>query len=158
MLFEIDAIRTGHTRYFLPTVEIKEYNVKIDGRNFFYQPINDDTKTYENIRKTATGQGDDYTAGCLLNYPYFKKYYKMIAIDLSKKQALDADPSAIQQINFTGNLYRAGTTTMFYIIQEAKKKLFLTFRKNCKSIVNVLYNHLVWFNIISICRAIKFTA
>ena len=94
MLFEIDAIRTGHTRYFLPTVEIKEYNVKIDGRNFFDQTIN------------ATGQGDNYTAGCLLNYPYFKKYYKMIAIDLSKKQALDADPSAIQQINFTGNLYR----------------------------------------------------
>ena len=76
MLFEIDAIRTGHTRYFLATVEIKEYNVKIDGRNFFDQTINDDTKTYENIRKTATGQGDDYTAGCLLNYPYFKKYYK----------------------------------------------------------------------------------
>ena len=146
MLFEIDAIRTGHTRYFLPTVEIKEYNVKIDGRNFFDQTIN------------ATGQGDNYAAGCLLNYPYFKKYYKMIAIDLSKKQALDADLSAIQQINFAGNLYRVWNTIMFYIIQEAKKKLFWTFRKNCKSIVNVLYNNLVWFNIISICRAIKFTA
>ena len=61
-------------------------------------------KTYENIRKIAIGQGDDYTTGCLLDYTYFKKYYKMIAIDLSKQQALDADPKAVQQINFTANL------------------------------------------------------
>ena len=93
----------------------------IDGKNFFDQPINSDLKTYENIRKIATGQGDDYTTGCLLDYTYFKKYYKMIAIDLSKQQALDADPKAIQQINFTANLDRAGNTTMFFIIEEAKE-------------------------------------
>ena len=58
-------------------------NVKIYGRNFFDQSVNDDTKTYEN-RKIATGQGDDYTTGCLLDYPYFKEKYKMIATDLSK--------------------------------------------------------------------------
>ena len=93
----------------------------IDGKNFFDQPINSMTKTYENIRKIATGQGDDYTTGCLLDYPYFKNHYKMIAIDLSKQQALDADPRAIQQINFTANLDRAGNTTMFFIIEEAKE-------------------------------------
>ena len=93
----------------------------IDGRNFFDQPINSMNKTYENIRKIATGQGDDYTTGCLLDYTYFKKYYKMIAVDLSKQQALDADPKAIQQINFTANLDRAGNTTMFFIIEEAKE-------------------------------------
>ena len=93
----------------------------IDGRNYFDQPINSMNKTYENIRKIATGQGDDYTTGCLLDYTYFKKYYKMIAIDLSKQQALDADPKAIQQINFTANLDRAGNTTMFFIIEEAKE-------------------------------------
>ena len=54
-----------------------------DGKSFFHQPINSMTKTYKNIRKTATGQGDDYTTGCLLNYPYFKNHYKMIAINLS---------------------------------------------------------------------------
>ena len=64
-------------------MEIKDY-VLIDGRNFFDQPIKNDLKTYDNIRKIATGQGDDYTPGCLLDYPYFKKYYKLIAIDLSK--------------------------------------------------------------------------
>ena len=84
-------------------VEIKDYNVKIDGRNFFDQPIHNDVKTYENIRKFATGQGDDYTTGCLLDYPYFKENYIMIAIDLSKQQALDGDPKAIQKIDFTAN-------------------------------------------------------
>ena len=82
-----------------------------DGRNFFDQPINGMSKTYENIRKIATGKGDDYTTGCLLDYPYFKGNYKMIAIDLSRQNKLDADPRAIQQINFTANLYRAGNTT-----------------------------------------------
>ena len=67
----------------------------IDGKSFFDQPINNDLKTYENIRKIATGQGDDYTTGCLLVYIYFENCYKMIAVDLSKQQALDADPKAI---------------------------------------------------------------
>ena len=93
----------------------------IDGKNFFDQPINSMTKTYENIRKIATGQGDDYTTGCLLDYSYFKDHYKMIAIDLSKQQALDADPRAIQQINFTANLDKDGNRKMFFIIEEAKE-------------------------------------
>ena len=78
-------------------------------------------KTYENIRRTATGQGDGFTTGCLLDYSYFKENSKMIAIDLSKQQALDADPRAIQQINFTANLDRVGNTTMFFIIEQAKE-------------------------------------
>ena len=75
----------------------------IDGQNFD-QPIKNDQITYDNIRKIATGQGDYYPTGCLLDYLYFKEHYKLIAIDLRKQQALDADPKAIQQINFTGNL------------------------------------------------------
>ena len=67
----------------------------IDGRNYFDQPINSMNKTYENIRKIASGQGDDYTTGCLLDYSYFKENCKMIAIDLSKQQALNADPRAL---------------------------------------------------------------
>ena len=66
---------------FLENVEIKDYNVMSDGRNFFDQPIDRMAKTYENIRKITTGQGDDYTNGCLLDYPYFKNHYKIIAID-----------------------------------------------------------------------------
>ena len=96
----------------------------IDGKNVFDQAINSDVKMYENIRKIATGQGDDYTTGCLLDYTYFKKYYKMIAIDLSKQQALDADPKAIQQINFIANLDRAGNTRFYFILEEAKETVF----------------------------------
>ena len=80
----------------------------IDGRNIFDQPIRNDIKTYENVTKITEGHGDDYSNGCLLSYQYFKENYKMIAIHLSKEEAPDADPKAIQQINFTGNLDRGG--------------------------------------------------
>ena len=96
----------------------------IDGKNLFDQPIKNDKVTYENIRKIATGQGDDYTTGCLLDYSYFKDHYKMIAIDLSKQQALDADPRAIQQINFTANLDRAENTRIYLILEEEKENIF----------------------------------
>ena len=75
----------------------------IDGKNVFNQPVRSDIKTY-NIRKITTGQQDDYKAGCLLDFTYFKTYYKMIAIDLSKQQAVDVDPKATQEINFTGKI------------------------------------------------------
>ena len=78
----------------------------VDGRNFFDHPVKNDLRTYDNIQKIATGQGDDYTTGCLLDYNYFRKYYKMIVIDLSKQQELDADPKVIQKNNFTKNLRR----------------------------------------------------
>ena len=121
LAFENDDQRISNKRYYLPNVEIKDYNVMIDGKNFFDQPIKNDKITYENIRKIATGQGDGYTTGCLLDYAYFKNYYKMIAIDLSKQQALDADPRAIQQINFTANLDRTGNTRIYFILEEAKE-------------------------------------
>ena len=96
----------------------------IDGKNFFDQPINNIIKTYENIRKITIGQGDDYATGCLLHYSYFKKYYKMIAVDLRKQQALDADAKAIWQINFTENLDRGGNTRFYFILEEAKETVF----------------------------------
>ena len=121
LAFENYVNRTSNKRYYIPNVEIKDYNVMIDGKNFFDQPVKNDKVTYENIRKITIGQGDDYTTGCLLDYTYFKKYYKMIAIDLSKQQVLDADPKAIQQINFTANLDRAGAITrLYFILEEAK--------------------------------------
>ena len=93
-------------------------------KKFFDQLVKNDKVTFESIRKIAIGQGDDYTTGCLLDYTYFKKYYKMIAIDLSKQQALDADPQAIQQINFTANLDREGKTRFYLILEEAKETVF----------------------------------
>ena len=78
MSFENDRQRTGNKKYYLPNIEIKDYNVMIDGKNIFDHPRKNDKITYENIRKVATGQGDDNTTGCLLDYTYFKNYYKMI--------------------------------------------------------------------------------
>ena len=84
LAFENDTQRTSRSGYYLPNVEIKDYNITINGENFFDQPIKNNKVTYENIRKIATGQGDDYTTGCLLDYSYFIDTYKMIAVDLSK--------------------------------------------------------------------------
>ena len=123
LAFENDDDRTSSDEYYLPTVEIKDYNIMINGENFFDQPIKNNKVTYENIRKIATGQGDDYTIGSLLDYSYFADTYKMIAVDLSKQQALDADPRAIQQINFTANLDRAGNTRVYFILEEAKETI-----------------------------------
>ena len=122
-------------RYFLPLVEINDYNVVIDGRNFYHQPVKNNFITYNNIQKITTGQRDDYKIGCLLDYNYFNNLYKMIAIDLKKQQELDADPKSIQQINFIANIDRDGNTTMFFIIDEAKKRHFTFFTRNWESIV-----------------------
>ena len=118
-----DAQITSSKGYYLSNVELKDYNIMINGENVFDQPIKNGKVTYENIRKIATGQGDDYTTVFLLDYPYFKDNYKMIVVDLSK-QALDADPRANQQINFTANLDRADNTRIYLILEEAKETKF----------------------------------
>ena len=121
--FEDDAQRTSNKRYYTPNVEMKDYNVMIDGKKVFDQPIRNNKVTYENIREIAIGHGDGYTTGYLLDYRYLKKY-KMIAIDLTKQQALDADPRAIQQINFTVNLDRDGNKRFYFVLEEAKETIF----------------------------------
>ena len=117
----------------------------IDGKHVFDQPIKSYIKTYDNIRKITTGQSDDHAISCLLDYNYFKNIEKMIAIDLSKQEALDADRNTIQQINFTGNLRGANDRVMPFFNEEVKKKKhFRFFTRNCESVV-ILF----CFNIIS---------
>ena len=86
----------SHQKYFLPRIKTENYNIEIDGGNFYDQPINDLIKQYDEVKKVSTGQGDDYTTGCLLGFVYFEKNYRLIAADLSKQKALDADSRAIQ--------------------------------------------------------------
>ena len=100
---------------------MQDCNVRIDGKNVFDQPVTNSKIAYENIRKIATGQGDDYTTGCLLGYTCFKDYYQMIVVDLSKQQALHVDPKATQQINFTANWDRPGNTRIYFILEKAKE-------------------------------------
>ena len=107
----------------------------INGENFFYQPVKDIKVTYENIRKIATGQEDDYTTGCLLNYPYFRDSYKMISIDLSKQQVLNGEFNKLilQQI-----LDRAGNKRTYFNLQEANEAI-LDFSQGTIEVLKICY-------------------
>ena len=120
------VLRNSHTKYFLSRVNITNYNVLIDRRNFYDQSTNDSLKQYVEIRKTATGQGDDYTTGCLLDYQYFKDHYQLIAVDLSKQKKIDTDSRGIQQIEFYGILK---TNSKVYKVLEKPKEMMLEFYK-----------------------------
>ena len=118
--------RNGHTKYFLARVNIINYNVLTDSRNFYDQPFNDLVKQYDEIRKIATRQGDDYTTGCLLDYQYFKDHYNLIAFDLCKQKGLDADSRAIQQVEFYGMVK---TDSQVCTVLEKSKETVLQFSK-----------------------------
>ena len=116
----------SYRRYFLPRIKITNYNVKIDGRNFYDQQINDSIKQYDEVRKKSTGKSDDYTTGCLLDFAHFQKKYKIIAADLRKQKALDADSRAIQQIIFTGHTdaqIRVNQKKQYSSFQKEQQKL-----------------------------------
>ena len=106
-------------KYFLSRAKIENYNIEIDGRNFYDQPINDSIKQYDELRKVSTGQSDDYKTGCLLDFAYFEKNYRSIAADLSKHKAVDADFRPIQQIIFTDkikSMVRNTRVIIYYIL------------------------------------------
>ena len=125
--------RNSHTKYFLPIVNITNYNVLIDGRNFCDQPINDLVKQYDEIRKIATGQRDDCKTGCLLDYQYFKCHYNLNAIDFGKKKKkLDADSKAFQQIEFYGMLK---TNSQVCTVLEKSKETMLEFAKGTATVL-----------------------
>ena len=127
----------SYKKYFLPRVKIDNYNIEIDGRNFYDQPINNSIKQYDEIRKISTGQGDDYTTGCLLDYSYFRKNHRLIAADLSKQKALDADSRAIQQIFFTGKtkVTVANTRIVRFYVLEKSKETILEFSKGTTKVL-----------------------
>ena len=120
LFFQDNANRTRYTGYFYTKLETKDYTVMIDGQIVLDELAKNYLKAYYNMIKSSTGQLDQYTTGCLLDYFYFREHYKLIAIDLTKQPALDADTKAIQQLNFSENLDRVGNTTMFFIIEQAK--------------------------------------
>ena len=113
-------------------MKIKNYNIEIDIRNFYDQSINDLIKQYEEVRKISTGQSNDYSTVCLLDYVYFKDDFRLITADLSKQKALDADPKAIQQIIFTGQVDNEALT-VFYILEKSKETMLEFF--NSKSFI-----------------------
>ena len=120
--------RNSHTKYFLPRVNITNYNVLIDGRNFYDQAINDSIKQYDDIRKT----GEDYATRCFLDYQYFKDHYNLIAVDLSKQKEFDADSRAIQHIDFYGMLK---TNSQVCTVLEKSKEMMLEFYKGTAKVL-----------------------
>ena len=116
-LVSVDSFKKS----FLPTVKMQNYNIETDGRNFKDQSINDSIKKYDKVGKVWTGQSDDYTTGCLLDFTYFKNNYRLNAADLSKQKALDGDSRAIQQIIFTGNIKQKVENTkaiIYYFLEK----------------------------------------
>ena len=116
--------RQSFSRFYLPNVMVKDYDVIIDKLAFFDLPIKTEEEAYENILDIS--RNDEYTTGNLLDYDYFKKYYKLIAIDLSKQQELEENEDLIQQINFTGRLEQASV----FIIIEKKENTILEYSQN----------------------------
>ena len=124
--------RDSHRKYFLPRVDITNYNVLIDGRNFYGQTISDQIKKYDEIKKITTRKGDSDTTGCLLDYQYFRNHYQLICCNLSQQKELDADEKSNQQIEFYGKL---GTNLQVCTVLEKSKETVLEFSKGT---VNVL--------------------
>ena len=118
--------RNGRRKYYLSRIDLEKYNVIIDGRNFYDNPIESDIEKYRELKKVMIGKGEDYTAGSLLDFNYFDKHYKLVAVDLSKQKELDADPRAIQQIEFK---YMLGTSSTIYWVLEKSKETILEFYK-----------------------------
>ena len=118
--------RNGRQKYYLPRIDLEKYNVIIDGRNFYDNPIESDIEKHRELKKVMIGKGEDYTTGSLLDFNYFDKHYKLVAVDLSKQKELDADPRAIQQIEFK---YILGTDSTIYWVLEKSKETILEFYK-----------------------------
>ena len=113
--FENEEDRSSFSKYYTPTVEIKDYNVLIDQKPFFEIPVKNKEETYEQITKLIRDSA--YTTGYLLDYEYFNTHYKLIAIDLSKQ---DVNLNK-QLINFIGKLEQIAI--IFFIIEKKEKQL-----------------------------------
>ena len=130
--FPTPALRNSHRQCFLPITDIRDYNILIDGRNFYDQNISDDFKKYEELRKVMTGKGEDYTTESLLDYNYWKNNYKLICCDLSKQKVLDTNPKANQEVEF---VYKLGSDDLNIVnaqiltVLEKEKETTLEFSK-----------------------------
>ena len=118
--------RNSQQKYYLPRIDLKKYNVIIDARNFYDNPIESDIEKYRELKKVMIGNGEEYTTGSLLDYDYFNKHYKLVAVDLSEQKELDADPRAIQQIEFR---YMLETNSTIYWVLEKSKETILEIYK-----------------------------
>ena len=131
LAYQTAGDRQSYSQFYLPKVMVKDYNFIIDKLAFFDLPIKTEEQAYEKIIDIS--RNNEYTTGNLLHYDYFRKYYKLIAIDLSKQQVLQENEDLIQQVNFIGRLEEAANV---FIIIEKKEHTVLEFSQN---FANVIY-------------------
>ena len=124
------VVRDSHKKNFLPRVIIRKYNVLIDGRSFYDQPINDLIKQYDEVKKVSIWQRDNYTTGCLLDYQYFKDHYQLIAVDLSEQKELYANSRSVQQIEFSGTL--KNKSQVCEILEKSKETMLEFYKRTAK--------------------------
>ena len=126
----------SYQKYFLPRVKLLQHQ-NWWKQKFYDLPINDSVKQYDEIRKISTAERDDYTTGCLLDFAYLEKKYRLIAVDLSKQKALDADSRRIQQIILTGKIKveAANTRVIIYYILEKSIETKLEFSKRMAKVL-----------------------
>ena len=142
-------LRNSHIRYFLPKINVSDYSILIDGRNFCDQNISDDFKKYKELRKVMTGRVEDYTTGSLLDYDYLKNNYKLICCDLSKQKVLDTNPKANHEVEF---VYKFGDNdgnqvdAQILTVLEKEKEAILEFSKGTVKVYQ-FYN-IKWFSTI----------
>ena len=119
--FENENDGTFFSKYYISNAQIKDFNVSIDGKGFFDIPMKNGEETCEQI--IEMGINNDYTKDNLLDYEYFSKHYKLIAIDLIKKIELK-NSDLKQEINSIGRLKRDEEVTKFFIIEKSEKATF----------------------------------
>ena len=122
--------RNGQRKYYLPRIDLDKYNFITDGRNFYDNPIESDIEKYRELKKVMIGKEEDYTTGSLSDFNYFDKYYKLVAVDLSKQKELDADPRATQQIEFK---YMIGmSSTIYWVLKKSKETILECYKGTVK--------------------------
>ena len=124
------ATRDGRRKYYLPRIDLNKYNVIIDGRNFYGNSIESDIEKYRELKKVMIGKEEDYTTGSLLDYDYFNQHHKLIAVDLLDK--LDADPRAIQQIEFKYMLEGTNNSTIYWVLEKSKETILEFYKGTVK--------------------------
>ena len=122
--------RNGQRKYYLTRISLNKYNVIIDRRNFYDNPIESDIEKYRELKKVMIEKGEDYTTGSLLDYNYFDKHYKLVAVDLSKQKELDADTRAIQQIEFKHMLET--NSTIYWVLEKSKETILEFYKETVK--------------------------
>ena len=126
--------RNNQRKYYLTRSDLNKYNVIIDGRNFYDNPIESDIEKYRELKKAMIRKAEDHTTGSLLDYDYFKNHYKLIAVDLSKQKELDADPRGIQQIEFKymleGN--NDNNSTIYWVLEKSKETILEFYKGTVK--------------------------